>query len=82
MQAHARVWILLEANQKKNKKLSFMIRISFDDICVRSQGLPMLHQSFQNMFMCLDVDSVTTVFAALLMERKILIRSKVGQDRA
>ena len=37
----------------------------------------MLHQSFQNMLMCLDIDSVITVFAALLMERKILIRSKV-----
>ena len=72
----------LKRTKKRIRNYHFMIRISFDDICVRSQGLPMLHQSFQNMFMCLDVDSVTTVFAALLMERKILIRSKVGQDRA
>ena len=36
----------------------------------------MLDLSFQNVFLCLDIDNILTILANLLLERKILFRSR------
>ena len=39
-------------------------------------GLPMLDLSFRNLLLCLDVENLLNVYANLLLERKVLIRSR------